>query len=255
MKYFLSIAASDPSGGAGVQKDVKVAHDIGYWALSALTGIAVQDFDGVDLVRPVESDLLYQQIEKCLSSFPVHVVKIGVVCNSDNIDVIAGCLKKHRVEHVVLDPVMLSSDGSRLFKMDSIGTLVEMLLPLVDVITPNKSELEVLTGQPIGTLDEAIALAVTQCVDWKSAIVIKGGHFESQFIHEAIISGTKVIQFQRERLHFLYQHGTGCTFSSALACYLGLGYPLEKAYVMASEYLIGHFASLNKEFGFGDGQV
>ncbi|MFW5851022.1 MAG: bifunctional hydroxymethylpyrimidine kinase/phosphomethylpyrimidine kinase, partial [Bacteroidota bacterium] len=111
MDYFLTIAASDNSGGAGIQQDIKVAHDLDYWALSAVTGITVQNFKNVSEIEAVEPWLLKSQIEQCFRSFEVKTVKIGAVCSRENLKVIGGCLKQFSPKHVVIDPVLFSTGG------------------------------------------------------------------------------------------------------------------------------------------------
>jgi hydroxymethylpyrimidine/phosphomethylpyrimidine kinase len=244
MNYFLTIAASDNSGGAGIQQDVKVAHDMGYWALSAITGITVQNFQNVFKVEAVNPVLLQSQIQQCCDSFAVKTVKIGAICSFENIRVIAECLRKYSIPCVVLDPVLSSTSGKSFLDETSLSLLKESLFPLTDLITPNKPEFEILTNSKITTLEEGVEIAKTKCIEWNTSILLKGGHFDDANIREAIITRTHVYCFERKRKTFSYNHGTGCTLSSALACLLGDHKSLTDAYTLASEYLVGFYSSV-----------
>jgi hydroxymethylpyrimidine/phosphomethylpyrimidine kinase len=244
MNYFLTIAASDNSGGAGIQQDIKVAHDLGYWALSAISGITVQNFNKVFEIEAVNKNLLQSQIEQCLKAFPVHAIKIGAICNIKNLKVIAECLEKNSAKHIVLDPVLFSTSGKPFLDASALNTLKEVLFPLTELVTPNKPEFEILVNRNINTIEEAIEIAKEKCLEWNTAILLKGGHFNDSMITEALITNTNVNKFKRERKNYNYQHGTGCTLSSALACYLGRNTSLSNAYSLASEYLVKYYDSL-----------
>src|SRR4030042_3104600 len=204
MKFFLTIAASDNSGGAGVQQDIKVAHDLGYWALSAITGISVQNFKEVFELEPINPGLLQSQIEQCCASFPVHAIKIGAICSIKNMMVIADCLKKYPLKHVVLDPVLFSTSGKAFLDESLLHVLKEKLFPLTELITPNKPEFEILTNRKINTIDEGIEIAKDNCTAWNTSILLKGGHFNDVNIKEALITKTNVYRFERESITFKY---------------------------------------------------
>jgi len=248
MQYFLTIAASDNSGGAGIQQDIKVALDLGYWPLSAITGITVQDFNKVFEIQPVNSDLLKSQIEQCFRSFPVDVVKIGTICCRENINVIVDILRQFPNKHIVLDPVIFSSSGAEFTGPSSLNVLKEKMFPLTELITPNKPEFELLAGCCIDSIDEGIEIATDKSKEWDTSILLKGGHFNEPIIKEALITKTKIFRFERERNIFLYSHGTGCTLSSALACYLGKNIPINEAYILASEYLVRFYDDMQKRY-------
>lgn len=244
MNYFLTIAASDNSGGAGIQQDIKVAHDLGYWALSAISGITVQNFKEVFEIEAVKPYLLQSQIEQCLMSFPVQAIKIGAICNIENLKVIAGCLKSYSAIHVVLDTVLFSTSGKTFLDTSALNTLKEILFPLTEIVTPNKLEFEILTNRNINNIDEAIEIAKDKCLEWDTSILLKGGHFNDVMIKEALITKIHVSKFERKRKDFIYQHGTGCTISTALACFIGKNISLSSSYSLATEYLIKHYDSL-----------
>lgn len=247
MEYFLTIAASDNSGGAGIQQDMRVAQSLGYWTLSALTGITVQNFNSVSRVEAISPDLLQQQIDECLKSFSVKAIKIGAICSTDNIVAIVHSLKSHLVKLIILDPVLASTSGKGFLDSSALSLLTEQLFPLTELITPNRSEFELLTEQYIDDIDTAVEIARDKCKEWNTSILLKGGHYNCATIKEAIVTKTEVFRFERQRKQFQYQHGTGCTLSSALACYVGKGCSLTEAYTKASEYLLDFYDSVQDE--------
>jgi len=244
MEYFLTIAASDNSGGAGIQQDIKVAHDLGYWPLSAITGITVQNFNQVFGIEAVSSPLLKAQILHCFLSFQVAAVKIGAICSTENIMAIVNMLKQYPQKHVVLDPVLFSTGGVPFLDTSALNILQETLFPLTELITPNKPEFELLTNQKIQSIDEAIEIAKEKCKDWGTSILLKGGHFDEIMIKEVLVTPAHVYRFERKRKTFSYSHGTGCTLSSALACYLGRNKSLYDSYLLSSKYLIEFYDEL-----------
>ncbi|HEY9123984.1 MAG TPA: hydroxymethylpyrimidine/phosphomethylpyrimidine kinase [Bacteroidales bacterium] len=245
MDYFLTIAASDNSGGAGIQQDIKVAYNLGYWPLSAITGITVQNFNKVFKVEAVQTSLLKFQIEQCFLSFPVKTVKIGAICSHDNLLAIVDCLKQFSQKHVILDPVLFSTGGVPFLDKSSLKVLQQALFPLTDLITPNKLEFEILTNQKINKIEEAIEIAIEKCKEWNTSVLLKGGHFSDKLLKEALITPTDVYHFQRKRKKFSYSHGTGCTLSTALACYIGKNKSLYDSYLLSSKYLIGFYDKLH----------
>ncbi len=248
MNYFLTIAASDNSGGAGIQQDIKVAYQYGYWPLSAITGITVQDFYNVYKVEPVKPELLKEQIEQCFESFPVKTVKIGAICSHENLNIIVSCLKKYTPCHVVLDTVLFSSSGASFLNNSSYDVMKETLFPLTELITPNKIEFELLTNQHFSSINQAINIAKEVCKQWKTSILIKGGHFSGTNLCEALVSPTDVLQYKRPKKNFQYSHGTGCTLSSAMACNLGMGKTFNESYLHASQFLVDYYEKMQQNW-------
>ncbi len=248
MKYFLTIAASDNSGGAGIQQDIKVAWDLGYWPLSAITGITVQNFSRARVIEPVRSGLLFEQISESLESFPVSAVKIGALTGPENVGAVVRALRQFKPPIVVLDPVIATSSGKLFLTEKAIKVMVSDLLPMTTVITPNAVELEIMSGTNFNDFDEAVQVAREKSIKWQTQIIVKGGHFNDSKVREAIVSQDKIMFFSHERYDFSrYSHGTGCTFSSALACYLADGYPLDEAYERATGYLVHFYQRMQKE--------
>ncbi|HHW59660.1 MAG: hydroxymethylpyrimidine/phosphomethylpyrimidine kinase [Bacteroidales bacterium] len=248
MIYFLTIAASDNSGGAGIQQDIKIADRLNCWPLSAITGITVQNFNKIFTIEPVSPDLLKYQIENCINYFPINSIKIGAICSKENIMIIAECLKKFPHENIVIDPVIFSTSGAQFLDNESLTILKQELFPLAHLVTPNRHEFELLVGQSINSLDEAVKIAKNKCNEWNTAILLKGGHFEGDIIREALITHTSIYYFERVRDIFHYSHGTGCTLSSAIACYLGMGRTIYDSYLLASELLVDFYKNIQKDF-------
>lgn len=245
MNYFLTIAASDSSGGAGIQQDLKVAHSLGYWGLSAITGITAQNFEKIISMQPISADMFRQQLNICLDSFPIKAIKIGAICSLENMDVIVGYLKKYQPKKVVMDTVFSSTGGNKLFDKNASNVLIEKLFPLTSLITPNKHEFEWLAKENVETLEDAIEIAVKKCSEWNTSILLKGGHFDDSRIREALVTKGEVYRMEKERNMFSYSHGTGCTLSSAIACYLGKGQSLLSACYSASDFLVKLFQKVN----------
>lgn len=236
MKYFLTIAASDNSGGAGIQRDLKVAYDLDYWGLSAITGITVQDSTRMERLYPVSAKILAQQIEKSIHAFPVTAVKIGAICSNENIVLIADMLRRHHFPIVVLDTVFAPTQGPEFIK--SIKLFRDQLLPHVNIITPNKDELALLIDKEINDFKEAVKNAETLSRNYKCNIFLTGGHFAGNTIQEALICNGKTSgTFKKEKLNLSYHHGTGCTLSSALSCFVGKGDSMKQACQRASSYV------------------
>ncbi len=237
MNYFLTIAASDNSGGAGIQQDLKVAVELGYWGLSAITGITVQNFDKLESIYPIPSEILSGQIEMNLNSFQIKCTKIGAVCCENNIMAISSIFANKKLKNVVLDPVFSPTHGKSFINTKAIKLFKEKLLPLADIVTPNKNELSLLVEKEILNFEQGIEASKLISRQYGTGIYLKGGHFEGSLIKEALITEKEISFFEKEKLTLKYSHGTGCTFSSALSCYLGDGLMMKEACKRASEYV------------------
>ncbi|HCL00072.1 MAG TPA: hypothetical protein DHW42_08225 [Candidatus Marinimicrobia bacterium] len=253
MKYFLTIAASDNSGGAGIQQDLKIASLFGFWGLSAITGLTVQDFSGVDSVYPVQSEILREQIEKCFVNFNVTTVKIGAICSLKNIEIISDCLEKYSPKYVVLDPVFASSSGKMFFNRDEVDILRKRILPLVTIVKPNRFELELISGRKLKDINTAKEIANDLSRQYNCAFYISGGHFSGDQISEILIEKGSVYQVNKNRKKWSYTHGTGCTLTSAIACYLGQGNLLATSCKLATEFVTEFYDKI--EYSFKSGKI
>ncbi|MFA7056954.1 MAG: hydroxymethylpyrimidine/phosphomethylpyrimidine kinase [Candidatus Cloacimonadales bacterium] len=249
MKFMMSIAASDNSGGAGIQQDLKVAERLGFWGLSTLTGVTVQDFAGLDLIYPLELDVIKQQFIKNVTTFPVAAIKIGALCSVEIANLIAELLHEYYRGIIVIDPVLAPTKGKEFISADDIK-VYQQLLKQCTVVTPNKRELELLTNTEISDYPQAIETAKKLAQEYNCNVYVKGGHFSTSetTIEEYLVTPTTVTPFIKPRKEFIYSHGTGCFFASALSCFLANGLSLEMACQAATLEVSAFYEEVNQAF-------
>lgn len=251
IKKVLTIAGSDCSGGAGIQADIKTITAHKMYAMSAITALTAQNTTGVYGVLEAPPEFVGQQIDCIFSDIRPDAVKIGMVSNSRIIEVIANKLLEYKAEKIVVDPVMVSTSGSRLLSDEAMETLVTKLLPLGAVITPNIPEAEALCGFEIRSPSDMIKAAEKISDMVSGGILIKGGHLQSSADDLLYMEG-KSYWYKAERVDNTNTHGTGCTLSSAIACNLAGGCTLEQSISNAKEYITGALkAGLNIGKGSG----
>lgn len=234
--YFtvLSIAGSDSSGGAGIQADIKTISALGCYAMTAITSLTAQNTTGVRLVEPVSPEMMAAQIDAVFEDIPPMAVKIGMLCDAPIAATVAERLEYYRPQNLVLDPVMISTSGSRLLSEEAIEVIVNRLFPLATLVTPNRMESEALTGMtdPAAQAEKLMAMGA-------KAVLIKGGDsddkdFKTDWLFE---QGREGVSFHADAIDTRNTHGTGCTLSSAIASYLAMGYNLEDA-VSCGKYYV-----------------
>jgi len=223
MKVALTIAGSDSSGGAGIQADIKTFQAHGVFGMSVITAVTAQNTQKVYDVQEIRPQLVKDQITCLFEDATIHAVKIGMVSSIELIKAIAAALKKVNPPVVVLDPVMISKSGYRLLRPDAQEALVQYLFPLAEVVTPNIFEAEALVGQKIRTLDEMKAAAESILKLSAKKVVVKGGHLKEAVATDILYDGSRFKELQSSRIDTQNTHGTGCTFSSAIAANLALG--------------------------------
>ena len=251
MKTVLTIAGSDSSGGAGIQADIKTITAHKMYAMSAITALTAQNTTGVYGIMEVSAEFVGQQLDCIFTDIVPDAVKIGMVSNSDIICVIAEKLVQYNARNIVVDPVMVSTSGSKLLSENAITALVTKLLPLGMVITPNIPEAEVLCGFHIKTQEDMVAAAKQIGKGYNGAVLIKGGHLADKATDLLYESGVPK-WINAERVDNPNTHGTGCTLSSAIACNLANGKSLEESVRDAKQYLTGTLkAMLNLGKGAG----
>lgn len=249
MKHVLTIAGSDSSGGAGIQADLKTFSALGVYGMSVITAITAQNTLGVQAVEDVSPTLVEAQLNSIFSDIRVDAVKIGMVSNEKTIQVIAKCLK-HYQGPVVLDPVMVAKGGHALLRKYAEQALMEHLMPLATLTTPNIPEMERMLGQAISTVDE-MKLATTEFAQKRHiAILLKGGHLESTDASDILYTEGVHYLFQEARLKRQHTHGTGCTLSSAIAARLALGDSLKDSVIYAKRYVT---EAIRHGFALGNG--
>lgn len=253
MKKILTIAGSDSSGGAGIQADIKTITMHGMFAMSAITALTAQNTTGVYGILNADADFVANQIDCIFNDIRPNAVKIGMVSEVPIIKVIAEKLKEYKAENIVADPVMVATSGSKLISDDAIEALKTELLPLADVITPNLAEAQVLTGLEIKDKDMMVKAAEQLSQTMNGAIIIKGGHLDDT-ADDLLYTDGKAVWIKGERINNPNTHGTGCTFSSAIACNLALTEDKVKAVTAAKEYLSGAIRA-GLDLGKGSGPL
>jgi len=234
----LSIAGSDSGGGAGIQADLRTICAHGLHPLTAITAITAQNTRGVSAIHACPVDVLAAQIESAFADFDIAAVKIGMLANPHVIACVASALRSRPHIAVVLDPVMVATSGATLLEADAIAGLIEQLFPLASVITPNLPEARLLGAPTVETAaDMGPAAAALRQLGAK-AVLLKGGHLDAPEAIDWLDSESATQHFSHPRLA-VEGHGTGCTLSSAIACGLALGLPLNKACEAAADYVHG----------------
>ncbi len=253
MKTALTIAGSDSSGGAGIQADLKTMTLNGVFAMSAITALTAQNTTGVSGILPVPPAFLAQQIDAVFTDIPPDGVKIGMVAAADLIQVIGERLRFYGARHIVVDPVMVSTSGSRLLDSGAETTLTRVLFPLAEVITPNLPEAEVLSHRTIRREEDMEAAAQAIYEAYGCAVLCKGGHRVSD-ANDYLWDGQAGQWFRGVRIENPNTHGTGCTLSSAMAANLAKGFSLAESVRRAKAYLSGALGAM-LDLGQGAGPM
>ena len=245
----LTIAGSDSGGGAGIQADLKTFSALGVYGMSVITAITAQNTVAVTAVYEVPTEMVSAQIEAVLTDIGADVVKTGMLSSSAIIETVSTEMRRHGVERLVVDPVMVSKGGSRLLREDAVEALREKLLPLAMVVTPNIPEAQVLTGMSIASLDDAREAARRILDMGVKSVVVKGGHLEGPAV-DLFYDGREFEEIAAPRIETRNTHGTGCTFASAVAAGLAKGLEVRKAVEQAKEYVTG---AIRHSFPMGSG--
>ncbi|MGD2030663.1 MAG: bifunctional hydroxymethylpyrimidine kinase/phosphomethylpyrimidine kinase [Desulfobacterales bacterium] len=248
----LTIAGSDSSGGAGIQADLKTFHAHGVFGMSAITAVTVQNTQKVYDIQEIAPRIVHDQITCLFEDAKIHVVKIGMVSGIELIKAIAKALKAVNPPPVVLDPVMVSKSGYCLLNQDARNALVDYLFPLSEVITPNIYEAEALTGRKIKNIDDMKRAASDILILKTKKVVIKGGHLGEDRATDVLYDGREYKELHSYRVKTKNTHGTGCTFSSAIAANIALGKNFFQAVSLAKKYITGaieHSLSIGQGYG------
>ncbi|MBR6400341.1 MAG: bifunctional hydroxymethylpyrimidine kinase/phosphomethylpyrimidine kinase [Firmicutes bacterium] len=255
MKKVLTIAGSDCSGGAGIQADIKTITAHGQYAMSAITALTAQNTQGVTGVSVVSADFLADQLEACLSDIMPDAVKIGMVCSAELASVIAEKLVKYDVKNVVFDPVMVATSGAALMDSGSVAEILQALVPLAVLITPNIPEAETILGREIKNNMDCVKAAQKLSRDLQKSVLLKGGHLEANS-NDILFSEGKIINYRGDRIDTKNTHGSGCVLSTAIACGLANGQPLNTAIKNGKEFITNAIKSAaSLDIGSGNGPV
>lgn len=234
MKYILTIAGSDSCGGAGIQADIKTITALHSHALTAITAVTAQNSMGISEVYEMPGEFIARQINTVAEDIIPDSVKIGMLSSSGIIEAVAGSIIKNGLKKIVIDPVMKASTGRDLMDASALNLLRDVILPLSDVITPNLHEAEVLTGARVRNPSEMEA-AARELKKMGPDVIITGGHLDGDCI-DLLYDGNRAYLFQDERIKTENTHGTGCVFSSSLACFLAQGKGIIEAAGLAHDF-------------------
>ena len=282
-KKILSIAGSDSGGGAGIQADLKTISALGCYGMTAITALTAQNTQGVRGIHAPPPEFLAQQIAAVFEDIGVDAVKIGMLHSPEIVRVVADALQQYQPAFVVLDPVMVATSGDALITPQTKEAIVQALFPLATVITPNLDELSLLVGRSITRPQEFESAAHAVLAMGARSVLIKGGHLDQpnlvDVLYEPNLGSTRASSSQvgsnhspqsaeraltsftiteiiRPKIHTKNLHGTGCTLSSAIACFLARGYPLKNAVKGAQDYVYQAIkAGAELQIGHGHGPV
>lgn len=262
----LTIAGSDCSGGAGIQADLKTMSAFDVYGMSVITAVTAQNTCGVTGVQNVTGEMIRLQLEAVMSDIMPDAVKIGMLATADAVEAVADILEKYHVEHVILDPVMVSTGGRSLLETEGKEQMLRRLFPLAELVTPNIPEAEEILKAVDGSVENKQMVSSVQITDQtrmeKAAqeirqkygcnVLLKGGHMIQAA--DDLLYQTQAVWFPAQRIDCTNTHGTGCTLSSAIASALARGYSLEEAVGIAKVY-VRSAMSTGLDLGHGNGPL
>lgn len=251
MRTALTIAGSDSGGGAGIQADLKTFAALGVFGTSAITSVTAQNTVGVQEVHDLPPEFVGRQIDSILEDIAIDAAKTGMLSSAAISEIVAEKLKTYAIKRLVVDPVMIAKSGAALLQPDAVQALIEYLLPLTLVLTPNVPEAETLWGQKITGLDEMREAARRIHDLGPRYVVLKGGHLSGRAV-DLLFDGRRFTELDAERIETPHTHGTGCVFSAAITAELAKGSPVPEAVAAAKRFVtaaIRHGFRLGKGFG------
>lgn len=252
----LTIAGSDSGGGAGIQADLKTFAALGVFGTSAVTAITAQNTLGVTAVAEVPIEVISDQIDAVVTDIGVDAVKTGMLSSSEIVECVAGDVERLDLKPLVVDPVMVAATGAQLLQDEAVESVKGRLIPLATVLTPNIPEAEVLSGVEIDSVED-MELAGSELIAMGAgAVVVKGGHIDdgSGRVNDVLVTRDGLRRFTSLRIDTTSNHGTGCTFASAIAAHLAHGLNLERSVDAAQRYVWNAMASASP-IGGGHGPL
>lgn len=249
MKVVLTIAGSDSGGGAGIQADLKTFAAHGVHGASAITAVTAQNSVAVAGFLPLPPDIVAAQIESVAEDIPIAAAKTGMLANRAILEAVADAVARLRIPRLVVDPVIVAKTGDRLLEAEAETAYLERLFPLAAVVTPNLVEAERLLGFPVRNLDAMRDAARALKEHCPGAVVVKGGHLEGDAV-DVFFDGEELVELFAPRIATAHTHGTGCTFSAAIAARLALGAGALEAVRGAKEYVT---EAIRRSYSVGKG--
>jgi hydroxymethylpyrimidine kinase/phosphomethylpyrimidine kinase len=251
----LTIAGSDSGGGAGIQADLKTFQAFGVFGMSVVTSVTAQNTLEVRSSYDIPPEAVGDQIDAVMEDIGAGGVKTGMVSSREIIDVIADRVRKHGIDNLVVDPVMVAESGARLLRRDAEDSMRKVLLPLALIVTPNVSEAEILSGTAIRDLDDVRKAAEAIGKMGPDFVLVKGGHARGAEAVDVLFDGKEFRDFSVERIDTANTHGTGCTFSAAIAACLSKGMTVENSIEAAKDYVTRAIESAPENLGKGNGPL
>ena len=251
MKKILSIAGSDCSGGAGIQADLKTFSAHGLFGMSVIVSVVAENTSRVIDIQNISPDMIRKQIDAVFEDIGTDAVKIGMLSGEESMRAVAEKLSEYKAQNIVADPVMYAKNGCPLMDPDSVGALIDIIIPAADLLTPNIPEAERIAGITIENTEDMKKAAAKIHKMGSRNVLVKGGHLEKEAL-DILYDGKNYYYFNSERINTKNTHGTGCTFSSAIASNLALGMGLESAVRKAKIYVttaIRHSLNIGKGHG------
>jgi hydroxymethylpyrimidine/phosphomethylpyrimidine kinase len=239
VRVALTIAGSDSGAGAGIQADLKTFAAHGVYGVSVITAMTAQNTSAVTAVEVASMRIVRAQIEALVADFSIAAAKTGMLANVEIVMAVAQAIREFAIPHLVVDPVMVAKSGDALLNTPAVDALRRNLLPLAAVVTPNLPEAEVLADMRISGEDDVVEAARRIAAFGSRAVLIKGGHADTEEIVDLLFDGTVVSRFPQARVPGRNTHGTGCTFAAALAARLALGDDLPAAIPQVQAYVAG----------------
>ncbi|WP_086282554.1 bifunctional hydroxymethylpyrimidine kinase/phosphomethylpyrimidine kinase [Campylobacter devanensis] len=254
MKKVLSIAGSDPSGGAGIQADIKTITAHKHYAMAVIVSLTAQNTTAVSGVLNCSPEFVEAQIDSVLSDITPDAIKLGMLSNADIMRSVAKMLKKYNCTNIILDPVMVATTGGRLMDESALEVYTKELFSLASVVTPNLPEASALSGMEINNMDDMKAAAIKISNYGCKSVLIKGGHLREDAAVDLFYENGEFSQFCVPKVDTNNTHGTGCTLSSAIACNIASGLSINQSVKNAKEYVTNALKS-GLVIGHGNGPI
>ena len=258
-KTVLVIAGSDPSGGAGIQADLKTLTSFGVYGMTAITALTEQNTNGVFDILEIPIEFVVKQINCCLSDINANAVKIGMLHSADLISAVLEALFNNNIVsnkkvNVVLDPVMVAKGGHKLLKENAIDALKNFIKVVQPILTPNIPEAEILTGIKINNLKDMKNVGKEIINLGASHVILKGGHMKSRVMTDLLINSSEIYSIETSKIITNHTHGTGCTMATALSASLAKSIDIRHSFEIAHKY-VNNAIKTNPKFGSGNGPI
>ncbi|MBR7554665.1 bifunctional hydroxymethylpyrimidine kinase/phosphomethylpyrimidine kinase [Allobacillus sp. GCM10007491] len=246
----LTIAGSDSGGGAGIQADLKTFQELDAYGMSIITAVTAQNTLGVHGVYPVPIEGIVEQIDAIGNDMGTNALKTGMLFSSEIIEAVSERIHHYQWDNVVIDPVMIAKGGAKLLQDEAVNALIDTLIPLSTVVTPNIPEAEMITNRKINTVEDRKKAAKDIVQMGATSVVMKGGHGSADDVVDLFFDGETFVEMTSPRIDTRHTHGTGCTFSAAITAELAKGVEIKQAVLTAKDFIR---AAIETELGIGEG--